>query len=173
MERTETVIASSAVHEAEEQHKSGLGSWFGGLLSSEAETTQDAETERQVETLANRSQPAGDSEATGEATSGSLVHDNGQGSDTVDTVASILRKPKTGREVRLVGRIVKEIRYDMLLFDDGSGQIKVEVEEDDDFPVRLLKRDGSILLKGEVQRDMMQKTLYIDLDSARALPDEA
>ena len=92
------------------------------------------------------------------------------GSAGTHTVAEILNRPLRGMEVKLEGTIVREVNYETVLFDDGTGQIEVIVDEDEHLPAKALEEGQRILLEGTVQKGFFKQGVYIDYESARLLP---
>lgn len=82
-------------------------------------------------------------------------------------VAEILRNPIDDQKVTLTGVIVRKVGDERYIFSDGSGEIQVEID-DDDLPGRPFGPEERVEIRGEVDVER-NRTLEIDVDSVRLL----
>lgn len=82
-------------------------------------------------------------------------------------VAEILRNPIDDQKVTLTGVIVRKVGDERYIFSDGSGEIQVEID-DDDLPGRPFGPAERVEIRGEVDVER-NRTLEIDVDSVRLL----
>ncbi|MFO7305858.1 MAG: NirD/YgiW/YdeI family stress tolerance protein [Gammaproteobacteria bacterium] len=80
----------------------------------------------------------------------------------VVTVQEVLAAPRDDEDVILRGRIVRHLRGDHYLFTDGTGEIEVEID-DDDAPRGGVKLNVDVELHGEVDLDRNRRP-KIDVD---------
>ncbi|MBW2477827.1 MAG: NirD/YgiW/YdeI family stress tolerance protein [Deltaproteobacteria bacterium] len=66
-------------------------------------------------------------------------------------ISDLMEGHVLGEHVQLEGRIVAEINYETVLFEDATGQIEVLVGEDDLIPSRVIDPTFYLRLKGEVE----------------------
>lgn len=70
---------------------------------------------------------------------------------------------RDNQDVTLTGKIVKYLGDENYLFKDNTGQIVIEVDDDDD--ERLRHYTGTVMLVGEIDRN--DSRVKIDVDSVR------
>ncbi len=85
----------------------------------------------------------------------------------VTTVAEILKAPKDDMEVTLRGRIVKKASNEKYLFSDGSGEIRMDID-DDIFPVQEITDRTTVEINGEVEKEFLHSP-EIDVDLIKVL----
>ncbi|MFN4040951.1 MAG: YgiW/YdeI family stress tolerance OB fold protein [Brevundimonas sp.] len=83
------------------------------------------------------------------------------------SVAEILRTPVDDQKVTLSGVIVRKVGDERYIFSDGSGEIQVEID-DDDLPREPFGPRARVEIRGEVDLER-NRTLEIDVDSIRLL----
>jgi len=81
------------------------------------------------------------------------------------TVASILEKPVDDQNVRLTGHLLRKIGDEKYIFSDGTGEIVVEID-DDDFPPQSIDAKTQVELVGEVDTGM-RRPPEIEVDTVR------
>ena len=64
-------------------------------------------------------------------------------------ISTILQEPKDDQDVVLRGHIVRKTGHEKYIFSDGTGEITVEID-DDDFPVEAVDAKTLVELRGEV-----------------------
>jgi uncharacterized protein (TIGR00156 family) len=79
-----------------------------------------------------------------------------------NNVKAVLDNPVDDQVVVLRGNLTSQIGAEKYMFSDGSGQIRVEVD-DDVFPRHRIGRETVVELYGEVEKDFMQNP-EIDVD---------
>ncbi len=84
---------------------------------------------------------------------------------TPTSVAEILRRPVDDQRVTLVGTITRKIGDERYVFTDGTGDIAVEID-DDDLPSQAFGPQDRVEIHGEVdvERD---RPLEIDVERIR------
>ena len=70
-------------------------------------------------------------------------------------VAEILREPVDDTYVTLRGKIINRIANDMYQFTDGTGTIKVEIDEED-FAGQRVDANTQVEIWGKVDKDLMR-----------------
>lgn len=81
---------------------------------------------------------------------------------SVVTVQEVLAAPRDDQDVVLRGRIVQHLRGDDYLFTDGTGEIEIEID-DDDAPRGGVKLNTEVEIRGEVDLDRNQQpTIEVD-----------
>ena len=70
-------------------------------------------------------------------------------------VAEILKNPVDDTRVTLRGKIINRISNDMYLFTDGTGTIKVEIDEED-FAGQRVDANTQVEIWGKVDKDLMR-----------------
>jgi uncharacterized protein (TIGR00156 family) len=78
-------------------------------------------------------------------------------------VADILKKPQDDRPVVLRGTLVRKLGREAYSFSDGTGEIRVEID-DDLFPVEPIDERTQVEISGEVDKDWMRAP-EIDVDA--------
>lgn len=68
------------------------------------------------------------------------------------TVANILKMPRDNMRVELIGNLVRKIRHENYMFSDGTGEIRVDID-DDEFPAQAVQADTRLEIMGEVDMD--------------------
>ena len=68
------------------------------------------------------------------------------------TVANILKMPRDNMRVELIGNLVRKIRHENYMFSDGTGEIRVDID-DDEFPAQAVQADTRVEIMGEVDMD--------------------
>lgn len=81
------------------------------------------------------------------------------------TVAAILEKPVDDQNVRLTGHLLRKIGDEKYIFSDGTGEIVVEID-DDDFPPQAIDAKTKVELLGEVDTGM-RRPPEIEVDTVR------
>jgi uncharacterized protein (TIGR00156 family) len=79
-----------------------------------------------------------------------------------NNVKAVLDNPVDDQYVVLRGNISSQVGSEKYLFSDGSGQIRVEID-DDVFPRHRIGPETTVELYGEVEKDFMQ-SVEIDVD---------
>jgi uncharacterized protein (TIGR00156 family) len=72
-----------------------------------------------------------------------------------NTVADVLRNPMDDQRVTLRGNITRHIGGDKYLFSDGTGEIRVDID-DHQFPPQPINEKTTVEILGEVDTDFMQ-----------------
>lgn len=70
------------------------------------------------------------------------------------TVAEILKNPIDDQEVSLQGKLLKKLSSDKYLFSDGTGEIIVEIDNDD-FPDQKVFENTVVQISGEIEKDFL------------------
>ena len=70
-------------------------------------------------------------------------------------VAEILKNPVDDTRVTLRGKIINRISNDMYQFTDGTGTIKVEIDEED-FAGQRVDANTQVEIWGKVDKDLMR-----------------
>ncbi len=83
------------------------------------------------------------------------------------SVAEILKNPVDDQRVTLRGVLLKQVAKEKYMFSDGSGEIRVEID-DDIFPRQRVDEKTKIEIMGEVENDFL-KSPEIDVDIVRVL----
>lgn len=86
------------------------------------------------------------------------------GKYTSMTVQQILAEPKDDTDVQLEGRLIRKLKNETYMFSDGTGEIQVEID-DDDFPMGDVNENTTIRLQGEVD---VHRSRPVDIDVDRA-----
>ncbi|MBO9497014.1 NirD/YgiW/YdeI family stress tolerance protein [Thalassotalea sp. G20_0] len=94
----------------------------------------------------------------------STVPDSGDGTTTV---AAILKNPQDDRRVVLRGNLVRKIKHETYLFNDGTGEIIVDID-DNDFPPQPITATTKVEIIGEVDVDRVS-VVEIDVKSLRII----
>lgn len=72
-----------------------------------------------------------------------------------NTVADILKNPVDDQRVTLRGNITRHIGGDKYMFSDGTGEIRVDID-DHKFPPQPINEKTTVEILGEVDTDFMQ-----------------
>ncbi|WP_313620599.1 NirD/YgiW/YdeI family stress tolerance protein [Achromobacter sp.] len=92
---------------------------------------------------------------------------SGPSTVAVTTVKELLANGRDDQNAILRGRIVSHDGDDHYTFDDGTGQIRVEIDHDD-FPAgQKIDDKTQVELRGELDRD--RKGVEFDVDSIRVM----
>jgi uncharacterized protein (TIGR00156 family) len=70
-------------------------------------------------------------------------------------VAEILKNPAEDVRVSLQGQLVRKIGKEKYLFSDGSGEIRVEIDNER-FPAMQVDDKTRVTIEGEVEKDFLQ-----------------
>jgi uncharacterized protein (TIGR00156 family) len=84
------------------------------------------------------------------------------------SVAEILKNPVDDIRVTLQGTLVSKVGHEKYLFSDGTGQIRVEID-DDKFPKTRVDEKTRVTIEGEVEKDLLQSP-EIDVKRLTASP---
>ena len=79
------------------------------------------------------------------------------------TVDAIIKAPQDDRKVRLEGRLLRQVADERYLFSDGTGEIVVEID-DEDFPSGAVNENTIVIIEGEVDTHRYKDT---DIDADR------
>lgn len=82
-----------------------------------------------------------------------------------NTVAAILKNPVDDQRVTLRGNITRHIGGDKYMFSDGTGEIRVDID-DHQFPPQPINEKTTVEIMGEVDTDFMQFS-EVDVKSMR------
>lgn len=92
---------------------------------------------------------------------------SGPSTVAVTTVKELLANGRDDQNAILRGRIVSHDGDDHYTFDDGTGQIRVEIDNDD-FPAgQKIDDKTQVELRGELDRD--RNSVEFDVDSVRVM----
>ncbi len=83
------------------------------------------------------------------------------------TVESILKAPKDDQDVVLQGRLLRKTGNDTYVFSDGTGEITVDID-DDDLPQEKIDENILVELRGEVDVEG-QRPPQVDVDTVRLI----
>jgi uncharacterized protein (TIGR00156 family) len=72
-----------------------------------------------------------------------------------NTVADIRKNPIDDQRVTLRGNITRHIGGDKYMFSDGTGEIRVDID-DHEFPPQPINEKTTVEIRGEVDTDFMQ-----------------
>jgi uncharacterized protein (TIGR00156 family) len=86
----------------------------------------------------------------------------------VSTVKEVLASHQDDEDVMLRGRIVRHVKGDDYVFADSTGEIEVEIEEDD-YPRDRTVMDGEIEIRGETDLDL-NETATVEVDEIARAP---
>lgn len=81
---------------------------------------------------------------------------------SANNVKAVLDNPVDDQYIVLRGNITSQVGSEKYMFSDGSGQIRVEID-DDVFPRHRIGPESTVELYGEVEKDFMQ-SVEIDVD---------
>lgn len=82
-----------------------------------------------------------------------------------NSVAAILKNPIDDQRVTLRGNITRHIGGDKYMFSDGTGEIRVDID-DHQFPPQPINEKTTVEIMGEVDTDFMQFS-EVDVKSMR------
>lgn len=71
------------------------------------------------------------------------------------SVAEILKSPVDDQHVSLKGKLTKKVGSEKYIFTDGTGEIRVEIDNED-FPAVAVDDKTTIEITGEVEKDFME-----------------
>ena len=91
----------------------------------------------------------------------------GPGGGQTRTVAEILASPGDDEHVVIEGFLVKMVGKETYVFSDGTGEINVEID-DEDLPVEPIDERTKVEISGEVDADAFRSP-EIDVDSVRLI----
>ncbi|WP_422449732.1 MULTISPECIES: NirD/YgiW/YdeI family stress tolerance protein [unclassified Endozoicomonas] len=94
----------------------------------------------------------------------SSVPDSGDG---MTTVAAILKNPQDDRRVVLRGNLVRKVKHETYLFNDGTGEIIADID-DNDFPPQPVTANTKVEIIGEVDVDRVS-AVEVDVKSLRII----
>lgn len=99
------------------------------------------------------------------ATPAAFAQYSGPGSEAkVDsTVEQVLKKPIDDKHVTLKGKLTKKVGNEKYLFNDGTGEIRVDIDAED-FPQVKLDDKTEIQITGEIEKDFLESP-EIDVDA--------
>jgi uncharacterized protein (TIGR00156 family) len=83
------------------------------------------------------------------------------------TVKAVLDKPVDDMHIILNGNILKKLSHKKYIFSDGTGEIKIEIDEDV-FPATQITPQTKVEITGEVERKFF-KPVTIDVKSIKIL----
>lgn len=87
----------------------------------------------------------------------------------LSTVKEVLASQKDDEDVVLRGRIVRHVKGDDYMFSDGTGEIEIEID-DDNYPKDRIAMNTEVEIRGEVDLDRNeQATIEVD-ELASAAP---
>lgn len=86
------------------------------------------------------------------------------------TVATVLKTGKDDQQVLLQGVLLKKVGHEKYEFSDGTGTIRVEID-DKIFPRETIDEKTRVELLGEVEKDFMTSP-QVDVDTIRRLPSQ-
>ncbi|MFG6080956.1 YgiW/YdeI family stress tolerance OB fold protein [Paracoccus litorisediminis] len=85
-----------------------------------------------------------------------------EGTYVPTTVKQILAAPEDEAAVQLEGRLVRQVEKEVYTFRDDTGEIRVEIDEDD-FPGTEVDENTVVRIEGEVDTHLRKET-DIDVD---------
>lgn len=84
---------------------------------------------------------------------------------SANTAEAILKNPIDDQRVTLRGNITRHIGGDKYMFSDGTGEIRVDID-DHQFPPQTIDETTTVEITGEVDSDFLELT-EIDVKSIR------
>ena len=81
------------------------------------------------------------------------------------SVAEVLEAPQEDTVVSIEGKLTRKIDDEEYIFSDGTGEIKVEIN-DEDLPTETVDENTQLVITGEVDRKFMRAP-KIEVDSVR------
>ena len=107
-------------------------------------------------------QPAGYSGPSNASGASARSADSGPGAVQLMTVKDLLDKGRDGQHARLQGRIVSHDGGDDYTFEDATGRISVEID-DDDFPAgQAVTAETRVELLGEFDKGLRKSEFEVD-----------
>ncbi|MFC0179803.1 NirD/YgiW/YdeI family stress tolerance protein [Thorsellia kenyensis] len=91
-----------------------------------------------------------------------FVGKNASNSVNNQTVKSLLDNPVDDTRVLLEGYITEKVRNEKYLFSDGTGTIRVEID-DKDFPSQPVDEKTKVKIYGDLEKDFLESP-EIDVD---------
>ncbi len=73
------------------------------------------------------------------------------------TISAIITDPKDEAKVTIEGNLVRKIRDETYVFSDGTGEIEVEID-DEDFPAQMVDATTKVRVQGEVDTHLIKDT---------------
>jgi len=83
------------------------------------------------------------------------------------SVAEILEAPRDHKHVSIEGTLTRKIGDEKYMFSDGTGEIKVEID-DDDLPAKSVDERTKLVITGEVEPRFLRAP-KIEVDTVRAV----
>ncbi|MFT3997504.1 MAG: NirD/YgiW/YdeI family stress tolerance protein [Asticcacaulis sp.] len=80
------------------------------------------------------------------------------------SVSEVLKSGIDDQDVRLQGRIVRQVGNEKYIFADATGEIRVEI--DDALFVSALDDKATVIITGEIEKDFMESP-EIDVETLR------
>jgi uncharacterized protein (TIGR00156 family) len=87
---------------------------------------------------------------------------SGPGAVSAASTVKAVADMRDDTRVTLEGHLVKEIRPEHYMFKDGTGEIEVEID-DEDFRGAKITPETKVRLVGEVDKDWTSTTVDVDL----------
>ncbi|WP_256493401.1 YgiW/YdeI family stress tolerance OB fold protein [Endozoicomonas sp. SCSIO W0465] len=87
--------------------------------------------------------------------------------DGTTTVAAILKNPHDDMRVVLKGNLVRKIKHETYMFNDGTGEITADID-DNDFPPQPVNANTKVEIIGEVDVNRISG-VEIDVKSLRII----
>jgi uncharacterized protein (TIGR00156 family) len=81
---------------------------------------------------------------------------------SLSTVAETLKNPIDDQEILFRGKLLKKLSSDKYLFSDGTGEIRIEIDNDD-FPGQKISESTVVEIYGEIEKDLLE-TPEIDVE---------
>jgi uncharacterized protein (TIGR00156 family) len=81
---------------------------------------------------------------------------------SANSVKAVLENPIDDQYVVLRGTLTRQLTSEQYEFSDGSGDIRVEIDEED-FPAATVNPTTTVEIAGEVEKDFLQ-AIEIDVD---------
>lgn len=98
----------------------------------------------------------------------SCAHHDQEDIPPAESVKAILDNPVDDMEVTLQGTIGRKVKHEKYRFDDGTGEITVEIDDDDRPDDRALKPGMRVEIYGEVENNFGRDP-EIDVKKVRIL----
>jgi len=71
------------------------------------------------------------------------------------SVADVIKQPVDDARLVLQGKLIRKVGKEKYLFSDGTGEIRVEIEEED-FPTVNVDANTRVMIEGEVEKEFLQ-----------------
>lgn len=71
------------------------------------------------------------------------------------SVADVIKQPVDDARLVLQGKLIRKVGKEKYLFSDGTGEIRVEIEEED-FPAVNVDANTNVRIEGEVEKEFLQ-----------------